>query len=136
MALLSPGQIRKDERIDAVAEYRNLACYATRWVEAVLPSVRSDKKWPKDEGVSFEIIQYGLNGIDLKSIYPPDLLQYFVGIYGRITELRALADHDKPLTPELLDADAQVHADIKAINDYLKRERPSDTPPKDCVKDQ
>lgn len=136
VALFNPSQIRKDERIDAVAGYRNLACYATRWVETVLPGVRSDKKWPTDEGVSFQAIQYSLNGIDLKSIYPPNLLRSFVDIYGRITKLRALSDGDRPLTHDLLHADAQVHNDIKAINDYLKLERPSDTPPQDCVKAQ
>jgi hypothetical protein len=134
VALFNPGQIRKDERVDAVAGYRNLACYATRWVETVLPGVRSDKKWPKDEAVSFQVIQYSLNGIDLKSIYPPDLLEHFVDIYGRIANLRVLADGNKPLTDDLLHADAQVHDDIKAINDYLKEALPLDKPPQDCVK--
>jgi hypothetical protein len=81
VALWAPRWDHEQKRIDDLVGFRNLACYATRYVNTVLLAKIKDEPALPAFDYSFEAIKYGLKGIELKDVYPPYLTESFVTIY-------------------------------------------------------
>ena len=124
LSIFQPFQERDKERKNDLLSYRNLACFAVRYIDKSVPEVIAGKS---SDDIQIETIEYSVNQIKVTELPDPSLVEGFVIIRNSTAALRAWtkADAAKSRTDKTQLTEAKSHADdaMQKINDYIKQKK-------------